>query len=192
MRASKVWWMLIFGVAAGAVLAQNADDSLVSFGKRTPSVDEVARALGVDASPVAESGGPRSRGIALGGSTAATRAGAKLKAMDMDVQFAFGSNALSPRAKQQLIPLGEFLKTTKLESNIVVIEGHTDSLGSADFATELSTRRAESVRDFLVTEYKLDASNFVTVGRGKQQPKDRADLTSDTNRRIMFYVRSKE
>jgi outer membrane protein OmpA-like peptidoglycan-associated protein len=196
MRVSALVLSVALGSLIGLAQAQSSDEGVVSFGKRIPTLDEVSKALSADSAaaastaPMGVESGVRTRGIAMGGASS-TLAGAKVKAMDMDVQFAFGSDALSGRAKQQLAPLGNFLKTAKLDANVVVIEGHTDSLGSADFATDLSIRRAQSIRDFLVAEYKLDNSNFVTLGRGKQQPKDVNNVANEANRRIQFYVRPK-
>lgn len=180
-------------VVPSAALAQGADEGVVSFGRRTPTVDEVAKALGSAPEGAPEAAGSlQSRGVSLGGTTATTRAGARIRAMDMDVEFGFGSESLTSKAKAQLRPLGEYLKSTKLDANVVVIEGHTDSLGSADFTNDLSARRAQVVRDFLVDEYKLNSNNFVVLGRGKQLPKDRGNPASETNRRVQFYIRPKE
>lgn len=186
---------ILWAGAVASAFAQLPEEGLVSFGRRTPTMDEVGKALGVvpgetAAQPEAPGTGMKTRGIALGSS--ATRAGSKLKAMDMDVQFGFGSDSLSPRAKAQLAPLGDYLKTAQLDGKVVVIEGHTDALGSVDFANELSARRAQTVRDFLVAEYKINPQTFVVVGRGKQIPKDPGNVASEANRRIQFHVRAKE
>ena len=51
----------------------------------------------------------------------------------------------------------------------VVVEGHTDSVGSDKYNEKLSERRAKAVRDYLVRE-GIDASRMTTRGYGKSRP----------------------
>jgi len=51
----------------------------------------------------------------------------------------------------------------------VVIEGHTDSIGSETYNQRLSERRAEAVRQYLV-ERGVAASRLETRGYGESQP----------------------
>jgi OOP family OmpA-OmpF porin len=51
----------------------------------------------------------------------------------------------------------------------VIIEGHTDSIGSETYNQRLSERRAESVRRYLVDK-GVDASRLETHGYGESQP----------------------
>ncbi len=52
----------------------------------------------------------------------------------------------------------------------VRIDGHTDSDGPAAYNQDLSERRAEAVRDYLVEQGGLDASRFEVKGFGESQP----------------------
>jgi len=52
----------------------------------------------------------------------------------------------------------------------VVIEGHTDSVGDDAYNLNLSYRRADSVRNCLVTVFGIDASRLVTAGHGETRP----------------------
>lgn len=51
----------------------------------------------------------------------------------------------------------------------VIVDGHTDSRGSNDFNADLSFRRAEAVRDFLVSQ-GIAANRIEANGYGKTQP----------------------
>jgi OOP family OmpA-OmpF porin len=51
----------------------------------------------------------------------------------------------------------------------VVVEGHTDSVGSDAYNQRLSERRAKAVRDYLVRQ-GIDASRITTRGYGKSRP----------------------
>lgn len=181
---------LFLGASVHLAWAQAADDGLVSFGRRAPKPEEISQALGLTPDGQPTESGLRAKGVSMG--SASTRAGARLKAMDMDVQFAFGSDSLAAGSKSQLAPLGDFMKSAKLGNNVLVIEGHTDGLGSGDFANDLSVRRAQAVRDYLVSEHRVDPNTLVVVGRGKQMLKDASNPASEANRRIQFYVKPRD
>ena len=51
----------------------------------------------------------------------------------------------------------------------VVVEGHTDSVGSDAYNRKLSERRAKAVRDYLVRE-GIESSRLTTHGYGKSRP----------------------
>jgi len=51
----------------------------------------------------------------------------------------------------------------------VVIEGHTDSVGSEAYNLDLSQRRADAVRDFLL-QNGVKATQLTTHGYGKASP----------------------
>jgi outer membrane protein OmpA-like peptidoglycan-associated protein len=74
-------------------------------------------------------------------------------------------------------------------STKIVIEGHTDSQGSASFNQDLSQRRASSVRDYLVS-HGLAADRVTAQGFGAGRPI--ADNTSPegraNNRRVEIVV----
>jgi outer membrane protein OmpA-like peptidoglycan-associated protein len=51
----------------------------------------------------------------------------------------------------------------------VLIEGHTDSVGSDAYNLDLSQRRADAVRDFLL-QNGVNAAQISTRGYGKASP----------------------
>ena len=50
------------------------------------------------------------------------------------------------------------------------IIGHTDSVGDEDYNQQLSGRRASAMRDFLVTERKVDSNIIDVSGMGESSP----------------------
>lgn len=70
----------------------------------------------------------------------------------------------------------------------LLIEGHTDSVGSADHDLDLSTRRAESVKAVLVAQFTVDPARLTTVGLGASKPLDSNDTPRGRaqNRRVEF------
>jgi len=103
----------------------------------------------------------------------------------LPVQFAFDSAEILPRARAQLDALADGIKLLP-EGRRVVIEGHTDALGSREYNLQLSRKRAESVKRYLVQEHRLDPQRLNTVGFGKERPIDGLDASSAENRRVQF------
>lgn len=105
------------------------------------------------------------------------------------VLFEFGKSKLMSIAEDRLRTVAEAIKSQD-ENRKIVIEGHTDAVG-ADAANEkLSKDRAESVRQFLISE-GIPAERVTAVGKGEQQPV----ATNDTpegranNRRVEIVLR---
>jgi outer membrane protein OmpA-like peptidoglycan-associated protein len=96
-----------------------------------------------------------------------------------DVNFAFGSSALLPAAEPVLMEVGRVLSARPGDRMELV--GHTDSVGTDEYNQQLSLRRAQAVRDFLVRNFPgLDANRFDARGLGESQPV--ADNTSNAGR----------
>lgn len=84
-----------------------------------------------------------------------------------DVLFEFDKATLKPGVIRDLYPLVTFLRQHSARE--VIIAGHTDSIGSEDYNLDLSQRRAQAVRDFLIHN-GLGASQVVARGLGEQYP----------------------
>jgi outer membrane protein OmpA-like peptidoglycan-associated protein len=84
-----------------------------------------------------------------------------------DVLFAFNKYDLKPEARERLAKISGIVLAypdLKLE-----IDGYTDSIGSDEYNQELSDKRAEAVRDFLVSN-GVNMNNVVARGMGKADP----------------------
>ncbi len=84
------------------------------------------------------------------------------------VHFGFDKYNLTPKAKQELDELGADLPNAR--HYIVVVDGNTDSVGSADYNYLLSKRRADAVIEYLVTKYQIPAHKIYIIGMGKDKP----------------------
>ncbi len=75
----------------------------------------------------------------------------------------------------------------------VIIEGHTDNVGSAQVNLNLSQARAESVRKFLI-ERGVDADKLVAKGVGSARPiaSNSSERGRARNRRVEFLVEIKD
>jgi OmpA-OmpF porin, OOP family len=98
-----------------------------------------------------------------------TTAPAGVPAVSITVNFATGSASLSPQAAAALASLGRALASPELAPFRFAIEGHTDSAGDAELNRALSQRRAEAVRDFLVTRHAIAPARLTASGLGEGQ-----------------------
>lgn len=82
----------------------------------------------------------------------------------------------------------KFIK--KYPQQKILISGHTDSVGAAAYNKQLSQRRADAVKTYLVEEAGLDADKLVTKGYGEEKPIASNDTPSgrQENRRVEISV----
>ena len=51
-----------------------------------------------------------------------------------------------------------------------MVKGNTDGVGSSESNRELSFRRAQAVRDYLITRQNLNPKRVIAVGNGSEHP----------------------
>jgi outer membrane protein OmpA-like peptidoglycan-associated protein len=107
-----------------------------------------------------------------------------MPAIDLQVYFDFDSAEITLEAEGQLRELGKALSDAKLKGSVISINGHTDGKGSDAFNKRLSERRAASIKNYLVDNFGLTASNLRTVGYGKSRLKNPSDPFAAENRRV--------
>jgi outer membrane protein OmpA-like peptidoglycan-associated protein len=71
-----------------------------------------------------------------------------------------------------------------LKDSTFVVAGHTDGIGGEAFNQDLSERRADTIKRYLVQNYRIAGGDLVTVGYGKTKLKDAQDPTDPVNRRV--------
>ena len=104
-----------------------------------------------------------------------------------DVLFDTGSANLNPGGMQQVARLSTYLAASP--SQVVRIEGHTDSQGSATYNEALSQRRAASVRAALVAA-GIDPARVTAMGMGEALPVASNDTAAgrQQNRRVEIII----
>lgn len=104
-----------------------------------------------------------------------------------DVLFATGKADLLPGAMDTIGRLAEFMG--EYSEKRLLIEGHTDSVGSEEYNQRLSERRAMSVKTAL-TNRGVDPQRIRTIGLGETRPV--ADNSTDAgrlkNRRVEIVI----
>jgi outer membrane protein OmpA-like peptidoglycan-associated protein len=84
------------------------------------------------------------------------------------ILFATGQADLQPESRAVL---KEIAATLKQHAELkVLIEGHTDNVGSAASNLSLSDARAAAVKTVLVSEYGIDGGRITTKGMGDTKP----------------------
>jgi outer membrane protein OmpA-like peptidoglycan-associated protein len=104
--------------------------------------------------------------------------------IDLEIQFDFNSAEISKSSTQAVRELGKALSNSNLRGSTFVVAGHTDGIGGDAFNQDLSERRADTIKRFLVDKYGITGSDLVTVGYGKTKLKDAANPTDAINRRV--------
>jgi outer membrane protein OmpA-like peptidoglycan-associated protein len=105
---------------------------------------------------------------------------------DMRIQFEFGSAELTPSARQVLDELGAALQSDELSSFQFSLVGHTDAVGSDAANLDLSDRRAQSVKDYLISRFQIDPVRLEARGVGEADLADPANPNSGLNRRVVI------
>jgi outer membrane protein OmpA-like peptidoglycan-associated protein len=105
-------------------------------------------------------------------------------AVDLEVNFDYDSATIGPQAIDTLTKLGVALRDPRLKGALVLLAGHTDAKGSDAYNKDLSDRRADAVKQFLVGKFSLPMENLIAVGYGKERLKNAADPFAAENRRV--------
>ena len=100
------------------------------------------------------------------------------------IYFDTGSDRIRPESTPTLKEIGTMLSDhADLK---LVIEGHTDNVGSASNNQALSEKRASAVRQFLIDNYSVDGSRLSAKGLGATKPVGSNDTAEgrQNNRRV--------
>ncbi|HEX8078183.1 MAG TPA: OmpA family protein [Chthoniobacterales bacterium] len=124
--------------------------------------------------------------------------GTKLRMPD-DQLFAYDSADLQPSSIEQLQKLATLIKRNPKAT--FTVEGYTDSLGSPDYNLDLSQRRADSVKQYLISVMSINPAQIEARGYGASKflipprpvvvgsPEEQAEIERQRpNRRVVIVV----
>ncbi|MCX7245022.1 MAG: OmpA family protein [Burkholderiales bacterium] len=87
--------------------------------------------------------------------------------LQADTLYDFDKSTLKPEGKATLDKIAADLSKIKLE--VIIAVGNTDSIGTDAYNMALGQRRAQSVKDYLVSK-GVDQSRIYTESKGKSNP----------------------
>jgi outer membrane protein OmpA-like peptidoglycan-associated protein len=104
-----------------------------------------------------------------------------------DVLFDFGKYTLKPETREKLAKVSGILLTHP--DMHLQVEGYPDNVGSDEFNQKLSEQRADSVRDYLISQ-GISADSITSKGFGKTNPIASNDTAKgrQQNRRVEIVV----
>jgi outer membrane protein OmpA-like peptidoglycan-associated protein len=109
---------------------------------------------------------------------------AKPASASLLITFETNSARLTSAARHSLDVVSGALTSEKLSGFRFAIEGHADPRGLPEANLKLSQARAESVRDYLVSNGKIDATRLDPVGKGDRELLNKANPAAAENRRV--------
>lgn len=104
------------------------------------------------------------------------------------IHFAFDSDIIPEKSRDELKQIAEFLQEKKKIS--LIIEGYCDERGTKAYNIALGARRAQSVKNYLVAE-GVPAKKLEVVSYGEDKPLAIGVTKEDyaKNRRVEFKIR---
>ena len=107
--------------------------------------------------------------------------------VDLQMTFSNASWTMSEADKVTANTLTQVLMEPANASKVVEIGGHTNSVGGEAYNQDLSQKRADAVKAFLVAN-GVPADRLKTVGYGSTEPSPGTDPAAPENRRVMLTM----
>lgn len=113
-------------------------------------------------------------------------------AVRLEVLFGNNSAEVANPDSAQFQEFADFMQ--RFPNTKTVIEGHSSAVGNAAYNLQISQRRADAVRDLLVSRYGVDADRISTIGYGETRLLDTSNTAQahKLNRRIEAKVTANE
>ena len=108
--------------------------------------------------------------------------------VELEVLFDTNKAEVKPAFFSEIQRVAEFMKL--FPATNALIEGHTDSRGDATYNQQLSQRRADAVRDVLISEHGIAADRLESKGYGEEDPRASNETREGQaqNRRVIAVI----
>lgn len=115
----------------------------------------------------------------------------KLPHLNLDIQFNPDSPVIRPDSYRMLGRIADAFADPRMLPYGFLIVGHTESTGKREYNLTLSQRRADSIRDVLVTTFKISPKRLQAVGLGEEQLLDPEHPKAPVNQQIQIVTARK-
>lgn len=159
---------------------------------RVPSADEMAEILfpdSVDQSQVTSKPGVKKRSVSFKKTSSDSMLEDSANAsqtLGLPIKFSFNSAEIETDSKPLLNEIGKMMTMDTLVNEKLLIEGHTDATGTEDYNYQLSKRRANAVKNYLVINFQIKPDRLLIKGMGENSPLKGRNAYDPSNRRVQF------
>lgn len=173
------------GAATGAVLGKatgNHKDKRLAIGAAVGAIAGAAFGNYMDKQEAAFNQELAGTGVEV------VREGEQMRlVLPSNITFASGKSAISPSFYNTLQGIARVMQ--QYDKTFLTIVGHTDSTGSASFNQTLSEQRANSVKQYLLSQHVLPARLYAE-GMGESQPiaSNQTEQGKAQNRRVEIKI----
>ncbi|MGA2056628.1 MAG: OmpA family protein [Bradyrhizobium sp.] len=112
----------------------------------------------------------------------------KLPHVNVDIQFNPDTPVIRPESYRAVGQLADALTNPALMSYTFLVVGRTESTGRRDNNLALSQRRAEAIRDALVTTFRISSKRVLAVGLGEEQLQDANNPKAPVNQQTQIVT----
>jgi outer membrane protein OmpA-like peptidoglycan-associated protein len=183
------------GIVFGGLPALTPSAQAQTSAAGAPTKDDIIKALtpppAAEATPPATRSATRGvgkRGLTRTNQSAAQNAAPPSSEMQdtaSSTYFEFNSAQLTPFGLKVVDEYVKALKDPALSPFAFRIIGHTDGVGADKYNDELSQKRAQSVKSYMIA-HGVDQMKLETLGVGKRELKNRDNPSSSENRRVVI------
>ncbi|MCX5826555.1 MAG: OmpA family protein [Deltaproteobacteria bacterium] len=108
--------------------------------------------------------------------------------VQIDIEFDYNKYDVKPRYHQELKKIGDVMAANPELK--MVIEGHTDNVGGKGYNMNLSARRAEAVRAYIIEHFGVKKTHLTSKGYGMSKPiaSNKTAAGRQKNRRVEAAV----
>jgi len=126
----------------------------------------------------------RTRSLSLGEREEIATVAADKPNIDLEITFDYNSADISAPSLPNVQALGKALSDPNLKGSTFMVAGHTDAAGGEAYNQDLSERRADTIKRYLVDHFGIASNDLITVGYGKSKLKNPNAPMDQANRRV--------
>ena len=88
--------------------------------------------------------------------------------IDLEITFDYNSADITTSSLPIVQALGNALTNPNLKGSTFMVAGHTDAAGGEAYNQDLSERRADTIKRYLVDNFRISSTDLIAVGYGKK------------------------